>query len=66
VLKNTSLLFAIGYAELTYHAYNIQANTFRTYEMFTALAVVYLAIVWSLSGLIRFLEARLALPEPLK
>ena len=66
VLKNTSLLFAIGYAELTYYAYNIQANTFRTFEMFTALAVVYLAIVWSLSALIRFLEARLALPEPLR
>ncbi len=66
VLKNTSLLFAIGYAELTYYAYNIQANTFRTFEMFTALAVVYLAIVWTLSGLIRFLEARLALPEPLR
>jgi polar amino acid transport system permease protein len=66
VFKNTSLLFAIGYAELTYYAYNIQANTFRTFEMFSALAVIYLAIVWSLSALIRFLEARLALPEPLR
>jgi His/Glu/Gln/Arg/opine family amino acid ABC transporter permease subunit len=66
VLKNTSLLFAIGYAELTYHANNIQALSFRTFEMFTALAVAYLAIVWTLSALIRFLEARLALPEPLK
>jgi hypothetical protein len=27
--------------------------------------VAYLVIVWTLSALIRFLEARLALPEPL-
>ena len=33
--------------------------------MFAALAVDYLAIVWTLSALIRFLEARLALPEAL-
>jgi polar amino acid transport system permease protein len=65
VLKNTSLLLIIGYPELTYQANNIQSITFRTFEMFTALAVTYLAIVWSLSALIRFLEGRLALPEAL-
>jgi His/Glu/Gln/Arg/opine family amino acid ABC transporter permease subunit len=65
VLKNTSLLLVIGYAELTYQANNIQALTFRTFEMFTVLAVVYLVIVWTLSALIRLLEARLALPERL-
>jgi His/Glu/Gln/Arg/opine family amino acid ABC transporter permease subunit len=63
VLKNTSLLVAIGYPELTNVANNIQSITFRTFEMFAVLAVVYLAIVWSLSALIRLLEARLALPE---
>jgi His/Glu/Gln/Arg/opine family amino acid ABC transporter permease subunit len=65
VLKNTSLLLLIGYPELTYQANNIQSITFRTFEMFAALAVAYLAIVWTLSALIRFLEARLALPEAL-
>ena len=65
VIKNTSLLLIIGYPELTYAANNIQSNTFRTFEMFTALAVFYLAIVWTLSALIRFLERRLALPEAL-
>jgi His/Glu/Gln/Arg/opine family amino acid ABC transporter permease subunit len=63
VLKNTSLLLVIGYAELTNVATNIQAITFRTFEMFTVLAVTYLAIVWALSALIRLLESRLALPE---
>jgi polar amino acid transport system permease protein len=63
VLKNTSLMLVIGYPELTSVASNIQAITFRTFEMFATLAVVYLVIVWTLSALIRLLEARLALPE---
>jgi polar amino acid transport system permease protein len=65
VLKNTSLMLAIGYPELTSVANNIQSITFKTFEMFTVLAVVYLVIVWTLSALIRLLEARLALPERL-
>ena len=65
VLKNTSLLLLIGYPELTYVANNIQSLTFRVFETFTALALCYLAIVWTLSALIRFLETRLALPEAL-
>jgi His/Glu/Gln/Arg/opine family amino acid ABC transporter permease subunit len=63
VLKNTSLLLVIGYAELTSVANHIQSVTFRTFEMFAVLAVVYLVIVWTLSALIRLLESRLALPE---
>jgi His/Glu/Gln/Arg/opine family amino acid ABC transporter permease subunit len=64
VLKNTSLVgFVVGYPELTNVANNIQSITFRTFEMFTVLAVFYLTIVWTLSALIRLLEARLALPE---
>jgi His/Glu/Gln/Arg/opine family amino acid ABC transporter permease subunit len=63
VLKNTSLLLVIGYEELTNVANNIQSFTFRTFEMFAVLAVIYLVIVWTLSALIRLLESRLALPE---
>jgi polar amino acid transport system permease protein len=64
VLKNTSLVgLAIGFPELTNVAQNIQSLTFRTFEMFTVLAVIYLTIVWTLSAVIRLLEARLALPE---
>lgn len=63
VLKNTSLLLAIGYPELTSVANNIQSITFRTFEMFAVLAAIYLALVWTLSALVRLLESRLALPE---
>ena len=42
---------------------NISALTLQTMEALTLLAVVYLALVWSLSAAIRMLEGRLALPE---
>src|SRR5918996_4080071 len=63
VLKNTALLYVISYEELTTTAFNINAATLQTLESFMVLAVVYLALVWSLSGLIRMVEGRLALPE---
>jgi len=63
VLKNTSLMYVIGYAELTTSALNISNLTLETPEALTVLAVVYLALVWTLSSLVRFLESRLALPE---
>ena len=63
VLKNTALLYVISYPELTKTAYDINAATLQTLETFFVLGVVYLALVWGLSGVIRLLEARLALPE---
>ncbi len=63
VLKNTSLLTAIGFAELTNTAYSLESVTFKATEIYFALAVTYLIVVWTMSALIRLLEARLALPE---
>ena len=63
VVKNTSLMYAIGYAELTNTAINISNLSLETIEALTVLGVVYLALVWSLSAAIRVLESRLALPE---
>jgi His/Glu/Gln/Arg/opine family amino acid ABC transporter permease subunit len=63
VLKNTALMYVIAYPELTTTALQINALTLETLETFTVLGVVYLALVWTLSGLIRLLESRLALPE---
>ena len=63
VLKNTALLTAIGYPELTNTAYNLAAASFRDFEMYLVLAVVYLTLVWALSAAIRFVEARIAIPE---
>jgi His/Glu/Gln/Arg/opine family amino acid ABC transporter permease subunit len=63
VLKNTALLYVISYPELTKTAYDINAATLQTLETFFVLGVVYLALVWTLSALIRLLESHLALPE---
>ncbi len=63
VLKNTSLLYVISYPELTTVALQINALTLQTVETFTVLAMTYLVLVWSMSAVIRFVEARLALPE---
>jgi His/Glu/Gln/Arg/opine family amino acid ABC transporter permease subunit len=63
VLKNTSLMYVIGYSELTTTSLNISNLTLETPESLTVLAVTYLSLVWALSALIRLLETRLALPE---
>jgi len=63
VVKNTSLMFVIGYAELTTTALNISNLSLETLEALTVLGVVYLALVSALSASIRVLESRLALPE---
>jgi polar amino acid transport system permease protein len=63
VLKNTSLMYAIAYPELTTTALQINALTLQTVETFTVLAVTYLVIVWSMSAVIRLIESRLALPK---
>ena len=63
VVKNTSLMYVIGYSELTTTAINISNITLETLEALTVLGLVYLALVWSLSAAIRLLETRLALPE---
>ena len=63
VLKNTALLTAIGYPELTNTAYSLASFSFKDFEMFFVLALAYLALVWTLSALVRLLESHLALPE---
>jgi polar amino acid transport system permease protein/polar amino acid transport system substrate-binding protein len=63
VLKNTSLLTAIGFAELTNTAYSLESVSFKATEVYFALGVTYLLVVWTLSALIRLIEGRLALPE---
>jgi ABC-type amino acid transport system permease subunit len=63
VLKNTSLMTAIGFQELTGTSRSISASNFRDVEMLSTVAVVYLVLVWGLSGGVRLLERRLAFEE---
>jgi len=63
VLKNSSYMIAISFPELTTTAIGIVALSFRVFEMFAAIAVIYLGLVWVLSALMAVVEQRLALPE---
>jgi polar amino acid transport system permease protein len=63
VLKNTSLLTAIGFAELTNTAYSLESESFKPTEVYVALGATYLLVVWTLSALMRVLEWRLTIPE---
>ena len=66
VLKNTALMTAISFPELTHRARTIASVTFRDAEMILVLAATYLVIVWALSIAIRALERHLALPEDVR
>jgi His/Glu/Gln/Arg/opine family amino acid ABC transporter permease subunit len=63
VVKNSALLYVISYSELFTVANQINSITLQTTETFFVLGVVYLTVVWTMSGLIRLLESHLALPE---
>ena len=58
-VKDTSLLTTIGVAEMTRQATQAVSKSFRTVEIYTALAIVYLLLITTLSFLLKKLEGRL-------
>ncbi|GHH88878.1 polar amino acid ABC transporter permease [Streptomyces sulfonofaciens] len=62
VFKNSSFMVAISYPELTETAVNIVAVTFRVFEMFLAIGVIYLGLVWLMSLGAGAVERRFAIP----
>ncbi|MEU6515440.1 amino acid ABC transporter permease [Streptomyces sp. NPDC046978] len=62
VFKNSSFMVAISYPELTETAVNLVAVTFRVFEMFLAIGIVYLGLVWLMSLAARAVEGRFAIP----
>ncbi|MFE8045800.1 amino acid ABC transporter permease [Brenneria goodwinii] len=59
MLKNSSYLQTIGFAELTYVAVDRISLDFKAFEMFAAIAVIYIALVLILVFIGRRLEMRL-------
>ena len=59
LMKNTSLAVAIGVAELTYVASELQDRTFRVVEAFTAITVIYLILSLSITFGSKFIGRRL-------
>jgi polar amino acid transport system permease protein len=60
LVKDSSLLSVVGVLELTKRADEAHNVTLRTFEVFLPVAVLYLAVTFPLSVLVRRLELRLA------
>jgi polar amino acid transport system permease protein len=62
LVKDSSLLSVVGVLELSKRAKEAQADTYRTYEVYLPIAILYLAITFPLSRWVRRLELRSAAP----
>lgn len=59
LLKNTTLVSAIGVAELAYRAATLGAETFRYMEFLSAVAVMFFAVIYPISLAAGYAERRL-------
>ena len=62
IFKNSSTALTIGVLELTAQSRQISEYTFKTFEAFTAATLIYIAITLVVIYLMRWLEARVAVP----
>jgi polar amino acid transport system permease protein len=60
VVKDSSLLSVLGVLELTKRAQDVGGQTFKTFEIYLPVALLYLAITFPLSRFARRLETRAA------
>lgn len=60
LVKTTSLVSTIAFADLLYQAIVLSQVTFRPLEIFTVVALMYFVVIFSGSMCVRALEARLA------
>ena len=58
-LKDTSILSVIGFPELVNKAQNVIAITFKSFEMWAIVAVMYLVVILALQQVANALERRL-------
>ena len=60
LMKTTTLVATIAYADLLFAANEISQKTFRPLETFTVAALIYFVVITAFSLLARRLERRLA------
>jgi len=60
LMKTTTLVSTISYADLLYQTNNIAQSTYRTIEVFTIAAAMYFVVIFACSVAVRRLETRLA------
>ena len=58
-LKDTSILSVIGFPELVNKAQNVIAITFKSFEMWGIVAIMYLVVILALQQVANALERRL-------
>ncbi len=58
MMKDTSLVSVIGFEELTRRGQLISARTYGSFEIWSAVAVIYLVMTLSISRLVAYLERR--------
>ena len=58
-LKDTSILSVIGFPELVNKAQNVAAITFKSFEIWAIVAVMYLVVILALQQVAKALERRL-------
>ena len=60
LMKTTTLVATISYADLLFAANEVSQKTFRPLETYTVVALIYFAVIFVASQLARLLELRLA------
>lgn len=58
-LKDTSILSVIGFPELVLAAKQVQANTFRAFETWAIVGIMYLIVITILSYIAKLVERRM-------
>ena len=57
-LKDTSLLSVLGFAELTYQGRIVIASTFRSFEIWLVVGVLYFIVIYLLTVLSNYVDKR--------
>jgi polar amino acid transport system permease protein len=60
LLKTTTLVSTVSYADLLYQANELAQKTFRPLEVFTVAALMYFCLIYPISLAVRLLERHLA------
>ncbi len=63
LMKTTTLVGTISYADLLYEANSIAQSSYRTLEVFTVAAAMYFVVIFACSVAVQLLEARLTRPD---
>ena len=60
-IKDTSIICVIGLAELTRMGQTIIARTYRSFEVWIMVGVLYFLVIWLLTVLSRHIEKKVSL-----